>query len=86
MAMVLAFVGIVWLLGILSLIAVIWVIYDIVTKQKRMPDTEKLIWILVALFLNIIGAIIYYLVVKASGKYEEAPEERFEGLDNPIEI
>jgi cell division protein FtsL len=38
-------------------------------EQKEMSDTEKLIWVLVALFLGIIGAIVYYFVVKR-GKYE----------------
>ena len=71
---VFAFAGIVWLLGIISLIAVIWVIYDVLTKQKRMPDVEKVIWILVVLFLNLIGAIVYYFVVKANHKYEEPKE------------
>ena len=66
-----AFVGMFWLLGIIGLIAMVWVIYDIVTKQKRMPDVEKVIWILVVLFLGIIGVIIYYFIVKASHKYEE---------------
>ncbi|ASJ00017.1 PLDc N-terminal domain-containing protein [Thermococcus gorgonarius] len=74
------------LIWLLNLISVIWVTYDVITNQKKMPDAEKIIWILVALFLNLIGAIIYYLIVKASHKYEETPEERFEGLDQPIEI
>ncbi|EEB73954.1 PLDc N-terminal domain-containing protein [Thermococcus sp. AM4] len=59
---------------LIQLIAVIWVIYDVVTKQQRMPDTEKIIWIIVAIFLGLIGAIVYYFVVKASGKYEGREE------------
>jgi preprotein translocase subunit SecY len=50
---------------------VVWVIYDVITNQKKMPDVEKLIWVLVALFLNILGAIVYYVIVKANHKYEE---------------
>lgn len=72
-----------WIIGIMS---VVWVIYDVLTNQKKMPDGEKIIWILVALFLNLIGAVIYYIIVKSSGRYEEVPEEGFEGLDQPIEI
>ena len=52
-----------------TLLSTIWVIYDIMAEQKEMSDTEKLIWVLVALFLGIIGAIVYYFVVKR-GKYE----------------
>jgi prolipoprotein diacylglyceryltransferase len=60
--------------GLIGLIATIWVIYDVLTAQKKMPDIEKLIWVLVAFFLGIIGAVIYYLIVKKSGKYEETEE------------
>lgn len=56
-----------WLLG---LAAVIWVIYDVLTKQKSMPDVEKLIWVIIAIFLNWIGAIIYFFVVKREGSSE----------------
>lgn len=84
--MVVFVVGIVLLFWIIGLMAVIWVIYDVLTNQKRMPDSEKIIWVLVALFLNLIGAIVYYILVKASGKYEKTPEERSEGSDQPIEI
>lgn len=61
----------VMLWGLIGLIAAIWIIYDVLTAQKKMPDIEKLIWVLVAIFLGIIGAVIYYLIVKKSGKYEE---------------
>ena len=84
--MVVFVVGIVLLFWIIGLMAVIWVIYDVLTNQKRMPDSEKIVWILVALFLNLIGAVVYYILVKASGKYEETPEERPKGPDQPIEI
>jgi len=77
----------IWGLGmifwILGLAAIIWVIYDVLTKQKAMPDVEKIIWIIVALFLNIIGAIIYYVVVKASHKYEEHTGEDYGGSQEP---
>jgi pilus assembly protein TadC len=65
------------LLGLIGLIAVVWVIYDVLTIQKEMPDIEKLIWVLVALFLGLIGALVYYFIVKRSKKYEaEAPAQR----------
>ena len=60
---------------VLALASVIWVIYDVLANQKKMPDGEKILWIIVALLLGIIGAIVYYLVVKRSGKYEEELEE-----------
>jgi formate hydrogenlyase subunit 3/multisubunit Na+/H+ antiporter MnhD subunit len=72
----LAFFGVFWIIGLISLVFVIWVIYDIIVNQKRMPPIEKLIWVLVVLFLGVIGAIVYYIVVKRSGKYEGSEETR----------
>lgn len=48
-------------LGIFGLIIVIWAIIDIV-KQERFTDIEKLIWVLIVIFFNIIGVIVYYFV------------------------
>ena len=49
---------------LLGLAAAIWVIYDILTKQKRMPTLHKVLWIVGAIVLNILTAIVYFLVVK----------------------
>ncbi|HLC90148.1 MAG TPA: PLDc N-terminal domain-containing protein [Candidatus Nanoarchaeia archaeon] len=55
--------------GIVGLICAVWVIYDIVTYQKKMEDLHKIIWIICALLFSIVTAIVYYFVVKdASGK------------------
>ena len=51
------------LFGIFSLIAVIWAIVDCLNSKKE--TTEKLIWILIILILNVIGVILY-LVFKDS--------------------
>jgi len=83
-----AFFGMVWILGLtlmaVQLIALVWVIYDVLTKQKRMPDVEKVIWVLVAFFTTILGALIYYLLVKREGKYEQELDEHMENPDEPI--
>lgn len=50
------------LLGILSIIAPIWVIYDIIVNNKRLSDGMKVLWIVLAICFGIITAIIYYLV------------------------
>ncbi|NJE60629.1 PLDc N-terminal domain-containing protein [Thermococcus sp. 21S7] len=71
--------GTVWALGMflmaLQLLALVWVIYDVLTKQKRMSDVEKVIWIVLAFLFTILGALVYYLLVKRNGKYEENREE-----------
>ncbi|ASJ03692.1 hypothetical protein A3L09_02100 [Thermococcus profundus] len=84
MGMFFALWGIGVILWIISLGSMIWVIYDVLTKQKAMPDVEKVIWIIVALFLGIIGAVVYYIVVKASHKYEEKQVDNIENPDEPI--
>ncbi|NPA48325.1 MAG: PLDc_N domain-containing protein [Thermococci archaeon] len=71
--------GVLWMLALVLVLAgialTVWAIYDIFTNQKKMPDTEKLIWVIVVVFLGLIGVIVYYLVVKANGKYEERKYE-----------
>jgi len=42
----------------------IWVIYDVVTHQKKMKSAHKVLWIIAAVLFSIITAIVYYLVVK----------------------
>jgi len=49
------------LLGIVSLVAVIWAIVDIV-KSSSLDGTEKLIWVIVVLALNLLGVLIYAFV------------------------
>ena len=51
-------------LGIIGLICAVWVIYDIVTYQKRMEDSHKIVWIICAILFNVITAIVYYFVAK----------------------
>lgn len=51
---------------VLSFIAFIFWILMLVdcVKRKFKDDTEKIIWILVIFFAHIVGALIYYFVVK----------------------
>lgn len=50
------------IIGIIALIAAIWVIYDVLVNNKRLSDGMKVLWIIFAVFFSIITAIIYYLV------------------------
>ncbi len=51
------------LIGIIALIAAVWVIVDVWTKLKA-SQTEKILWTVCALIGNILTAIIYYFVKK----------------------
>lgn len=53
--------GIMWLVGI---ICAVWVIYDVWTKQKKMKQEHKIIWTIVAVIFSLITAIVYYFIVK----------------------
>ncbi|WP_445476019.1 PLDc N-terminal domain-containing protein [Methanococcoides methylutens] len=48
--------------GLLVLLSVIWVIYDVVTQNKRLSGVMKVVWILVALIFGILGAVVYYFI------------------------
>ncbi|MEM4605984.1 MAG: PLDc N-terminal domain-containing protein [Candidatus Pacearchaeota archaeon] len=52
------------LLWIIAVVCAVWVIYDVLAMQKRMKTSEKVLWIVLALLLSIITAIIYYFVKK----------------------
>ncbi len=52
------------LIGVVALICAIWVIYDVLTAQKKMSPGSKVLWIVFALIFSIITAIIYYVTVK----------------------
>lgn len=61
-------------LGLLALAAVaflfvfwIWMLVDCIKRDFK-KDVEKIVWILVLIFLHLLGALIYYFVVKISEK------------------
>ncbi len=41
----------------------LWMLVDCLTK-KRLPDNEKLIWVVVLLFTHLLGAILYFALVR----------------------
>ncbi len=51
------------LVGLAWLLLLIWVLYDVATRRD-MQTPEKVLWIIVALFLGLIGPLIYILVVR----------------------
>ena len=55
------------LIGVLLFVFWLWMLVDCL-KRDFNKDVEKVAWILVMIFLHILGAIIYYFVVKANDK------------------
>ncbi|MBN2112435.1 PLDc N-terminal domain-containing protein [Candidatus Woesearchaeota archaeon] len=52
------------LVGLIGLVCAVWVIFDVMTKQKKMKDSHKIVWIVLAIVFSIITAIVYYFAVK----------------------
>ena len=50
------------LLGILAVIAALWVIYDVIVNNRRLSDGMKMMWIICAILFSIITAIVYYFI------------------------
>ena len=55
------------LIGVLLFVFWLWMLVDCLKRDFK-KDVEKVAWILVMIFLHILGAIIYYFVVKAGDK------------------
>ncbi|PIZ57355.1 hypothetical protein COY28_00200 [Candidatus Woesearchaeota archaeon CG_4_10_14_0_2_um_filter_57_5] len=55
-------IGTIW--WILGLVCAAWVIIDVLTAQKKMSSGQKALWVILAIVLSILTAIIYYFVVK----------------------
>jgi len=54
------------LLGLLVTIFWIWMLVDCI-KNSSLSDTEKIIWVLVILLLNGLGALIYFFAARKKG-------------------
>ena len=68
------FISLLFLIFIaIFVLAFIFWIFMIIDCAKRTfkDDTEKIVWILVIVLVGILGAIIYYFVVKAQDKKKQ---------------
>ena len=54
-------------IGVLLFLFWLWMLVDCL-KRNFKKDYEKIVWILVMIFLHILGATIYYFVVKIEDK------------------
>lgn len=49
---------------IVAILCAIWVIYDVLAKNKGLSTLAKVLWIVCAILFSIITAIVYWLVEK----------------------
>lgn len=57
------------IVGIVILAFVFW-IWMLINCLMRKKFEDKLVWVLVILFLHVIGAILYYVLVKSKNRRE----------------
>jgi uncharacterized protein with PQ loop repeat len=48
--------------SIVALLCAVWVIYDVLVKNKRLDATAKAVWIICAILFSIVTAIVYYFI------------------------
>ncbi|MEM1328369.1 MAG: hypothetical protein AAGI23_20610 [Bacteroidota bacterium] len=51
-------------LGIIALIAFIWVVYNAWFVNRSLSTTAKVLWSVAAFFFSIVTAVVYYFVEK----------------------
>lgn len=57
----------------------LFVFYDVLFMREEMTDSQKIVWVLIVLFLNVVGVILYLVIVKILDMRpfaEMLPEER----------
>lgn len=68
--LILALFGGIWLLWLIIMVAGVlatafwlWMLVDCALRKFK-TDTDKIVWILLLVFLHFLGATIYYFVIK----------------------
>ena len=49
-------------IGVIAVLAAVWVIYDVMVNNRRLSDGMKVLWVVCAVLFSIITAVIYYLI------------------------
>lgn len=61
------FMVFVWGLAALAFVFWIWMLVHAITN-KGLTDVEKIVWVLVVLFLHFLDALIYFFVGRPKGR------------------
>lgn len=61
------------IVSILFLVLIVGALADVITGEGRIRHLDKMTWILIIIFLPLIGSILWFLVGR---EYEQAPSER----------
>ena len=52
------------IIGIMALVLLVFVVYDVAANQKKMSTPMKILWIILSVVIPIIIPVIYYFVTK----------------------
>ncbi len=55
------------LIGLITSIFWLWMLIDALVSP-RLRDTEKIVWVLVVLFLHFLGALVYYFIGRGGAR------------------
>jgi prolipoprotein diacylglyceryltransferase len=72
------------ILGVLVFVFWISMLIDCL-KRKFKEDSEKIVWVIVIVFTGIIGALIYYFIVKTKDKKRVCCPHTFVVSQNNLE-
>lgn len=62
-----------WIFGVLAILAIVggifwlWMLIDCLKRDFK-KDADKILWALAIFFLNILGAVLYFFIVKNADK------------------
>jgi hypothetical protein len=60
------FMIVIWGLVLLSSVFVIWMLIDCLASN--LPTNEKILWVLVIIFLHLLGALVYFFVKRSGAR------------------
>lgn len=80
-------------ISLLGVVLLLYALYDLLVVQDTMATGEKLIWLVILLLFNVLGAIVYLVVIKYLQEHPfesllsiEAEEERLTQLERLADL
>jgi len=55
-----------WIIGLLGFVLFLWALIDVIRRQFTNPN-DKILWIVLILFLGVIGPILYLIIGRKKG-------------------
>jgi uncharacterized membrane protein len=62
-----------WILGIAGFILFLWALIDVIRRQFTNPN-DKVLWIVLIIFIGVIGPLLYLIIGRKKGTIPGAPK------------